>query len=141
MDLTKLLNETEAELKGIKSVQDRAKSLERRARVLEQIREAIDGLKKTKTQMKKEKNYDPGKYDTAYFYAKSMDDKDIRPSLDFVPALHKPCPKCNRHVPVVMSYTQTYDSAEGDEWQKQALLICCNNLTVLKTFSSDYRFL
>lgn len=147
MNLMELLKETKTELRGIKRgiklVQEKAELLESRAKVLEQIKEAINGLDRTKTQMeeKRKRSYDPGKYDTAYFYVKEISGEDIQPDSDFAPSLHEPCPKCGGHVPVIMSYNQTYDSPEGDKWQKQALLICCNNLNVLKTLTRDYRFL
>lgn len=50
------------------------------------------------------------------------------------------CPNCGTERPLIQSYHQTYDSPDGDEWQKQQLVLCCDAVQVIDTQTSEYRF-
>lgn len=144
-----MLLDARKELEKVKAERQEAQeislSLERRAEILEQIKDAIEGLERTKEHMGKKdylgRTYDPGKYDIAYFYVARIEEKDIIPRRDFNPGLTELCPECKKQNPVMMSYAQTYDSPDGDTWQKQAFLICCNKVQVLKRVATGGRFL
>lgn len=125
-------------------------------KTLEKIILAIQGLKKTKkeyqeTERAREKNngripldfraYDPGKYDTAYFYAKFANENWIVASKKFIPRIYNKCPDCGRRNPVLVRYEQTEDSLEGDTWEADAFAICCNKIRTIKHLGSDCRFL
>lgn len=51
------------------------------------------------------------------------------------------CSKCFAAQPVVEHYTQTYDSAEGDEWLREKFVLCvdCNLTTIVRSETSDLR--
>lgn len=87
------------------------------------------------------RGYDPGKYDTAYYFVSSITEKDIIASKEFSPKLYGNCPECKDKQPVIMSYSQTEDSPEGDTWEKDAFMLCCNKIHEVKHVRSSYRFL
>lgn len=145
-NLTDILSRTAEELK---SVDVKLKSLEefkRRKKELEEIRDIINGLSVTKHAMKRPKDpnqrdYDSGKYDTAYFYLSSMNLQNLAYNKNFQPSVWVTCPKCKSQAPVLMSYTQTYDSPEGDEWCAELFTICCGAKNLIKKIERDNRFL
>jgi len=145
------INEVDRELAESLSRKD---SLEKRAETLKEIRDAISGLENTerrhredeKNKNKKNQKYcstyfDPGKYDTAYYFVAKITEKDVIASHDFEPKLYGNCPECNSKIPVIMWYAQTYDSPEGDTWEKDAFMICCDKIHKVKHVASSYRFL
>lgn len=145
--LDRLLKEREESLSQVQS----------KAEVLKEIKEVIEGLKKTAErykedgeERKKEKNplgyhqsYDPGKYDTAYYFVSEITEKEIVAHKKLEPKLYGKCPDCKDKLPVLMWYTQTYDSPDGDTWEKEAFMICmpCEKIHSIKHLASSYRFL
>lgn len=87
------------------------------------------------------RGYDPGKCDTAYYFVSSITEKEIIASMEFSPKLYGNCPECKDKQSVIMSYSQTEDSPDGDCWEKEAFIICCNKIHSIKKVSSSYRFL
>ena len=126
---------------------ERLRRIEKRSEVLEEICEAIQGLKRTEEEFlihegKKPNpypswHYYPGKNSTAYYYAEEVTDKDIKSAHDFKPHIYRECPNCHQERPVIVSYAQTYDSPQLDIWTTKAVIICCDQIRVIKT--DDYR--
>lgn len=85
--------------------------------------------------------YDPGKYDTAYYFVSRISGEDIIANKEFEPKLYSSCPKCKKESPVIMSYEQTEDSPEGDTWEIEAFIICCEKIHKIKHSASSSRFL
>ncbi len=52
-----------------------------------------------------------------------------------------PCSACKEDQPLIESYCQTYDSPEGDVWEKNSFVFCCDCtlLTKVATKVSDNR--
>ncbi len=99
-----------------------------------EIEVLLRGLRTAKTQR------DPGKYSVACYFVQRIFEDDIVKSEK--PALVKECVACKDKHPVLMSYQQTYDSPEGDTWEKNAFMICPKTftMTVYKTVTRDGRF-
>ncbi|MFH0831703.1 MAG: hypothetical protein V1886_02445 [archaeon] len=125
-------------------------------KTLEKIIFAMQGLKKTKERCleseeirsgKKKmpydswRDYDPGKCDTAYFYAKIVTENEIVASEKFKPHAYEKCPDCNKRNPIIVKYEQTEDSPEGDTWEAEAFAICCDKIRTIKHIGGDSRFL
>lgn len=142
--LIQILENNNLKLKNVEQNMLELERLKEHSKELTRIKETIGGLGETEHKVReslKNKNYyDAGKYDIAYFYVKSMNDEEIIPNLNFKPSLMTKCAKCESETPVLMSYTQTDDSPEGDEWQAVAFYICCR-LKEIKTITSSNRFL
>ena len=151
--LIQILENSNSKLKNAEQNLRKLERLKEYSEELTRIKETIEGFKKTEYKvreslksrnLKKKQNdydyYDPGKYDVAYFYVKSMNDEEIIPNLNFKPSLMTKCAKCKSETPVLMSYTQADDSPEGDSWQAVAFYICCR-LKEIKTITSSNRFL
>ncbi len=151
--LIQILENSNLKLKNAEQSMVKLERLKEYLEELTRIKETIGGLKKTEHNvreslkswdLKKKQNdcdyYDPGKYDVAYFYVESMNDEEIIPNLNFKPSLMTKCAECKSETPVLMSYTQTDDSPDGDEWQAVAFYICCK-LKEIKTITSSARFL
>lgn len=51
-----------------------------------------------------------------------------------------PCSRCSTDQPLIESYCQTYDSPDGDVWEKRRLVLCCGRVQVVKTERQAYRF-
>ncbi len=81
---------------------------------------------------------DPGKYCPAFYFVAEINEDNIVRSA--TPALYKSCPSCGKGQIVLMWYEQTYDSPEGDTWEKEAFIICDNQVHTLARFTADYRF-
>ena len=82
---------------------------------------------------------DPGKYLDAFYFVGEITESDIERTDK--PSLYKPCPQCKEEYPVVMSYKQTEDGPDYDEWMKQAFVICPKDGAYpLKTISRGCRF-
>jgi len=95
-----------------------------------EIVEILNGLKRTP------KEKDPGKYRTAYYFVKEINDDNI--AFSDKPNLHRPCPECGVERPVLMAYAQTYDSPDGDTWEKEAFLICEDRIHKIGSVNSSY---
>ena len=125
--------------------------LDKRIDSLKKIVTAIKGLEETKKGMMENVStgrysYDPGKYGPAYFYVKSIEDAEDSEKRDiihsFKPCLSAKCSSCNSKVPVLMSYEQTYDSPDGDMWEKIAFTVCsCGTYNELSRVCQTHRFL
>lgn len=109
-------------------------------KTLEKIIFAMQGLKKMQKQYQ-DRAYDPGKYDTAYFYAAFASENDIAASKKFKPRIYDKCPECSKKNPVMIKYEQTEDSPEGDTWEADAFAICCDKIRTIKHIGGDSRFL
>ena len=109
-------------------------ALESRVTHLEFIRRVLQGLQTTPQQR------DPGKYGIAFYFVEEIKSEEIIRAD--APSLHKPCPTCKTEYPVIMSYEQTYDSPEEDEWEKKAFIICgnCKQVHGIAHFCRDHRF-
>jgi len=129
-NLAKMLQSTDEEPEKLGADVLRLGSLRGKKRKPKQIKEIIEGLKKTEENHRKEAYY-PGKYDTAYYFVEKIEQGNYIRSRDFKPGLMAECPQCKSHVPVLMSYKQTYDSPEGDEWTRTVFTICCNNINIV----------
>ena len=141
-ELTDILKATNVKLKNVqrekKDLKQELKRLESDEEKLSDIAVAIMGLKETKRRMKK-RDYDPGKYDTAYFYCWSIKEDDIEHSNR--PKLYEECPECGEKNPVLMSY-RIYDSSDIDSWTKEAFSVCiCGNYNEIKKVTKTERFL
>ncbi len=131
--------------------------LKARIGVLDRIKEVVGGLERTAEKHREDdeirsgkrekpgyyRGYDPGKYDTAYYFVSKITEDDIIAKKEFSPELYGNCPNCGINLPVLMLYTQTFDSPEGDYWQKEAIVLClgCEGIHTVKTVGSEYRFL
>ena len=96
------------------------------------LREAINCLKKTPQQE------DPGKHETAWYFVAAISDEDIVRSNK--PKMYKTCDECGTNQPALMTYSQTYDSYDGDTWAKEAFIICCAGKKNIAQVCRDHRF-
>jgi len=138
------------------SLEAKLKVMNEKVSMLEKIEESIKGLIKTAKEEEDARRkvgaydpkkgyrtyYDAGKYDTAYYFVAEIREDNIIASKKFKPALYEKCPKCNKKVPLLMWYSQTYDSPEGDTWEKEAFTICldCKTRHKIKRIARDNRF-
>lgn len=61
--------------------------------------------------------------------------------LPLAETFHAPCPACKTKRPVIETYAQTDDSAEGDTWEKGRYVFCCEGLQeIQKPAYSSSRF-
>ena len=100
----------------------------------QEVMDVVEGLKKTP------KMNDPGKYGKAYYFVKRLDKDDAERSSS--PGLQERCKATGKLVPLVMSYEQTYDSPEGDTWEKRIFYIRGDNRGVVEVtrFVREDRF-
>ena len=70
-----------------------------------------------------------------------MNKSEISAAKDFKVHQYAICDKCKKQAALLMSYVQTYDSSEGDTWEAQAFILCCNELQVISYFTESDRFL
>ena len=88
------------------------------------MQEAVRGLKSTPNQE------DRGKSRPAFYFVKEIKPEKDNPEITFnivsssEPSLYRSCPECGEEKPVLMRYEQTYDSPEGDAWEKEAFTLC-----------------
>jgi len=66
------------------------------------------------------------------------------PRIDVADAARDECPHCRKNGFLVQRYEQTEDSAEGDTWMKQKIIVCleldCGEVTNKKPEYSSSRF-
>jgi hypothetical protein len=112
------------------------RTLEDTLTIKEEVEELLEGLRTGAIQT------DPGKSYVACYFAKQVTSTDIVKNESAKPVLYKQCPSCKDIHPVLMSYEQTFDSPDGDNWQKKAFTICPKTLTVAVygTITKDSRF-
>lgn len=120
--------------------EDKLDALKKKFKELETILKVILGLKKTKANHG-QKDYDPGKYDTAYYYVQYVNNNEVVAARNFKPHQYLACTLCKKDAPLLMSYEQTYDSLECDVWEADAFIICCDKLQEFQHFSDSNRFL
>lgn len=142
--LTDILKATNTKLKNVKREEESlSEQLERLGESKENlcnIREALVGLNETRRKKAKDRKYDPGRNDTAYFYCRSIGEEDIKHSN--IPKLYEKCSECGERSPVLMSYEQIEDSSERDSWTKIAFSVCiCGNYHKIKEVTKTERFL
>lgn len=74
-------------------------------------------------------------------YIKSLDAVPPHTSVVSLDEVAKAaCPECGTEQPLIESYCQTFDSPDGDEWQKQRLVLCCGKVQVISTETRGMRF-
>jgi len=132
----------------LESKQLEINSLSTGCKTLERILDTIDGLEKTQERYSKRRkqvwggyDYDPGKYDKAYFYVFSANKDEVIVAKDFKYHQYLKCDKCKKEQPLIVSYEQTADSPEGDTWEANAFIICCDKIQPFQTYVEADRFL
>ena len=146
-NLDTVLQGTKRELIKLKKEKEVFTELERKEENFNKIIESIEGLERTKRETNRKKRdsldkyYDPGKYDTAFYYVKSIEENNIKRTENFNPGISEKCPDCGKEALALMSYSQTYDSPEGDTWEKEAFIIHCDKIHYLKKIARSNRFL
>src|SRR3989338_10309064 len=105
--------------KVLKKLEKRSENLEGNIENVKGDMEILDSIGKVLEGLERKKFYHdyPGKYETAYYFVKSMPEvgfNDIERARPNKPTLYEPCPSCKKEMPVIMSYEQTYDSPGGD---------------------------
>ncbi|MEK6904669.1 MAG: hypothetical protein AABW87_03690 [Nanoarchaeota archaeon] len=136
-DFPKQFGNIDAKIAGLSGEIGRLKHSESRLEDLLRIKSIIEGLKTTPRQD------DPGKCGTAYYFVKTITDNNIERAEN--PSLYRPCSICQTQQPVIMGYEQTFDSPDGDTWEKWAFIMCMSKkcserIEKVAHFERSYRF-
>lgn len=119
--------------KQVKETDIQLSSLEQRLQTRKFMKKVITHLQSGQNER------DPGKYGPAFYFVQEIRASDVRKADE--PTVYHPCSTCGREQPVLMSYEQTYDSPEGDTWEKKAFIICADGTyQELARVDRDYRF-
>lgn len=84
---------------------------------------------------------DPGKNEEAYYFVRKLKKDDAEASA--IPRAYRKCEVTGKLVPLIMSYEQTYDSPEGDTWEKNVFYIRGDSMGIVdvEKFTRNDRFL
>ncbi len=107
-------------------------NLERSLNTKRFMQQVLTGLEETK------KQEDPGKCGRAFYFVAGITQNDIVESDR--PSIYKPCPECGKLQPILMWYEQTFDSPDGDVWEKEAFIMCRDGVYKLAHVANDHRF-
>lgn len=118
----------------IREIQTEQRRIEERISFYERVSQVIEGLQRTSTMR------DPGKYGSAFYFVSVIDETSIYSAEQ--PVLYQKCTNCDSEQPVLMEYEQTYDSPDGDRWEKCAFILCadCKHEQKIATRASNGRF-
>ncbi|HVE80645.1 MAG TPA: hypothetical protein VNA68_00675 [Candidatus Dormibacteraeota bacterium] len=120
-----------------------------RAQELKEIKEILAALPRCWN------TADPGKYGAHYTFMDSdgypllvelllPEEVEVAENRRLVQTLaevkHEECPSCGASQPLIRSYEQTFDSVDGDTWEKKYFVICCGKVQIIGREVKDHRF-